>query len=383
MMRIGINATYTPAGGAKVQLIEMLKTFINDENIELYIYSKNKNKWLFDKYDRNDVIVKYSTISDISTPLRVIWEQFILPFYLKSHKIDVLFCPGNIAPVFTATKTVVWIGTIGPFFKEFYKGFNFPNQISLYFNKIAMKLSALFANAVIFESEFTKNLFVSKYNLNESKAYVIHIGYDVFFQNNINKRPELVGEKYKDCHSFALCVSHLYPYKNIVRMLRAFKESLHETNSKAKLLIAGHIKYKKYVHEIKLTINKLNLQNDVILLGPVSKEELKYLYSNCDFMIFPSPFENFAYTLVEAMSCGAPIACSSTTAMPETCQNAALYFNPYNVKEMSQQINQFLVDKKKCNLYKDLSLERVKRLPNYEEVTLQVLYIMKSLISNK
>jgi len=66
-------------------------------------------------------------------------------------------------------------------------------------------------------------------------------------------------------------------------------------------------------------------------------------------MIFPSPFENFTYTLVEALVCGAPIICSNTTAMPETCQEAALYFDPYNTEEMSEQISQLLNNEKLRN----------------------------------
>ncbi len=38
------------------------------------------------------------------------------------------------------------------------------------------------------------------------------------------------------------------------------------------------------------------------------------------------------------MSCGAAITCSNTTAMPETCKDASLYFDPYNTKQIAEKI---------------------------------------------
>ena len=120
----------------------------------------------------------------------------------------------------------------------------------------------------------------------------------------------------------------------------------------------------------------------MILLGAVSKEDLRYLYSSSDFLIFPSPCENFAYTLVEAMSCGTPIVCSNTTAMPETCQDAALYFDQYNTEEMTEKITILLKDKDLRRSLIKKALERVKGLPDYEEVTIKIIEIMKNVISN-
>jgi glycosyltransferase involved in cell wall biosynthesis len=123
------------------------------------------------------------------------------------------------------------------------------------------------------------------------------------------------------------------------------------------------------------------MQNNVVLLGKVSKKNLKSLYLNSYMLVFPSPFENFAYTLVEAMSCGTPIVCSNTTAMPETCQGAALYFDPYNIDEMAEKMSLVLTDDALRQEMSKKSIIRSKELPDYNEVTLQTLNIMKGLVS--
>ena len=42
------------------------------------------------------------------------------------------------------------------------------------------------------------------------------------------------------------------------------------------------------------------------------------------------------------MSCGAPIISTNTTAMPETCQNAAVYFDPYSVEDLLSKMEMVL-----------------------------------------
>ena len=78
-----------------------------------------------------------SRIANISTIVRIVWEQILLPFLLRLHKIDVLFCPGNISPVLTSTKTVQWIGTIGPFWNNMYK-------LEIPINKLQFRMNKIF-----------------------------------------------------------------------------------------------------------------------------------------------------------------------------------------------------------------------------------------------
>jgi len=374
-MKIAIHAAYNPTGGAITQLVYMIKYIALKSNVlDLIVYTTpNTYQLLIDeKVISNKYEVKICKTPGYSIIFRTFWEQLIFPFKLKYDKVDAIFCPGNISPIFTKVKTVQWIGTIGPFFKDFYSNFNLLIKIKLYLNKIIMSLSAQHADAVIFESIFTKDLFIKNYKIKPEKTHVLNIGKDVFFNPNGSNNKNL----------FLLCVSHLYPYKNILNMLEAYSKSQNMAGEKIDLIIAGSIDYKEYYFEIQKVIKRLSIGDNVHFLGKVSKKELKDLYSNCELMIFPSPFENFAYTLVEAMSCGAPIVCANTTAMPETCQDAALYFNPYDVEEMGEKISLILSDKNLRNTLKQKSLERAKELPDYKIVTAKTLDIISNLLKN-
>ena len=379
-LKIAINATYNPSGGSRTQLINMIKNFTMMDDIDIVVFIRKRNIDLIKNIKSQNCKIIISRFAGVSRFTRILWEQTILPFLIR-NKVDVLFCPGNIAPIFSPVKSVVWIGTIGPFIKSFLKYFFLQEKFELYINKFIMIASARSATAVIFESRFTEKLFIESYRIKPTKSHVINIGKDVCFKIVSSEIDKELHNDYGNYEPFALCVSHLYPYKNIIRMLKAIKKSIDETGVKINLLIAGSRISKSYDNRINKCIEKLCIQKNVTLLGAISKESLQYLYSNCEFLIFPSPFENFAYTLVEAMSCGTPIICSNTTAMPETCKDAAIYFDPYDTEEMSEQISQFLNNEKLRNTYREKSIARANELPDFEDVTLQTLDIIKNLVN--
>mgnify|MGYP000126616864 CR=1 FL=1 len=379
-MKIIIDLSYTPSGGSLTQVLNMITELNLINEIDLIIYSKKSNIELIKGVVKDDQVV-LSSLANISVITRVLWEQLLFPFYIKRENADILFCPGNIGPVYSPIKSIIWIGTIGPFFDDFYKNFRWLDKIKLYLNKFFMIACSRRANAVIFESKFTKDLFIHRYKIRENKSYVINIGFDNFFTNKENKTDNYNFSEDLINHKYLLCVSHLYPYKNIIRLLVAFQRVVNSFKQPLRLIIAGSRDYEQYNNKIEKCIDNLGIQNNVILLGKVSKKKLKFLYENSQILVFPSPFENFAYTLVEAMSCGAPIVCSNTTAMPETCKNAAIYFDPYNIDEITEKITLVLTNEKLRQEMINKSIARSKELPDYNNVTLQTLDIMKKLVS--
>jgi glycosyltransferase involved in cell wall biosynthesis len=81
------------------------------------------------------------------------------------------------------------------------------------------------------------------------------------------------------------------------------------------------------------------------LLGPVPYRELPALYQQADAFVFPSLIESFGHPLVEAMASGIPIAASNVTALPEICNDAAVYFNPEDIHDAVEKISQILTDR--------------------------------------
>ena len=68
------------------------------------------------------------------------------------------------------------------------------------------------------------------------------------------------------------------------------------------------------------------------------------------------------------MSCSAPIIATNTTAMPETCGEAALYYEPDNEQELSNCLMKYLSDEKERLKFKELSLQKVTEYENYTDI---------------
>lgn len=53
------------------------------------------------------------------------------------------------------------------------------------------------------------------------------------------------------------------------------------------------------------------------VLGRLSEEELVREYQHCDIFLFPTRFEGFGYTVLEAMACGLPVVVTDCSSLPE------------------------------------------------------------------
>jgi glycosyltransferase involved in cell wall biosynthesis len=94
------------------------------------------------------------------------------------------------------------------------------------------------------------------------------------------------------------------------------------------LIVAGKTRW-KYKQDLDL-VAKRGLQDRVQFLGWVNPDELPALYSLADCFVYPSLYEGFGLCLVEAMACGCPVVASTTGALPEIAQGAALLVDPHD-----------------------------------------------------
>lgn len=79
-------------------------------------------------------------------------------------------------------------------------------------------------------------------------------------------------------------------------------------------------------------------KNFVEVIEKVDFEEIDQYYQQADIFVFASTCENMPNILVEAMSAGLPIAASNHGPMPEILKDAAIYFNPLDLNEISEAL---------------------------------------------
>ena len=379
IMKIGIDATFNLHGGSHGHLhnfIDQISNYYDKQKIVLYL--KPENLKILDQSIQNKCTLKIIKSTSYGNFFRILWGQLVLPLLARLDDINILFCPGNISPIIKTTRVKSqWIANIGPFCKDMYKGNNFLTKISFFINKWIILLSATTSNVVIHQANYSKQLFQNNYNFKSTNQYLIECGKDEYFRPDFKpiKTSNIIS---KICKNDLLYVSHIFPYKNISMLINAFAKYKTKNITNSKLYIVGKIMNIKYYESLKKIIKKNDLIDDIFLTGSSTKEELKFAYSTCKLFVFPSLCESSGYTLIEAMSCGAPILASDKTAIPDTCKNAAVYFDSHNENQLLLNLNNLLSSNKKLEIMKKKSIERASEMISYKTANKIFLDIVES-----
>jgi glycosyltransferase involved in cell wall biosynthesis len=134
---------------------------------------------------------------------------------------------------------------------------------------------------------------------------------------------------------FILSVGDLQPRKNHVGLIEAFAGLIHShPHLPHELVLAG--KETWFAGRVRDAAKNSGVADRIRFLGFVSDDDLLHLYNACELFCFPSFYEGFGLPVLEAMACGAAVACSNTSAIPEVADGAALLFNPYNADEITR-----------------------------------------------
>ncbi|MGE6575981.1 glycosyltransferase family 4 protein [Paenibacillus xylanexedens] len=105
----------------------------------------------------------------------------------------------------------------------------------------------------------------------------------------------------------------LVPVKGFDYLIRAFKEIVKQ-HDHLKLAIIGIGPEEEY---LKIMANELGVEEKLIFLGDISREEAIIYFHVADIAIVPSLWESFCYVCAEFMGVGKPIVASAVDSLNE------------------------------------------------------------------
>ena len=258
---------------------------------------------------------------------------------IAGRKFDLVHILSLGYPVSVKGKVLITIHDIGPLTHPEYFSENPP-----WLMRKALKQAVKNCQSIICVSEYTA-MEVKQYALEHfavdlsEKLVVVHEGVNQSFFDAPRKVSDAFQNKLPE--NFFLCAGKISPRKNTIRVFEALTNAQLQTSNL--VLVGGD----GWDHEqVKLKVAELNLQNRVHFLGYVSDEELKYCYTQCQAFVYPSLFEGFGLTVLEAMACGSPVISSNTTSIPEVAGDAALLVNPLNSEDIAEAMIRISQDEK-------------------------------------
>lgn len=280
------------------------------------------------------------------TPLA--WIFFNYPFLENgiTNQIDIVHALSLGYKVATLKPYVVTIHDIGPLTHP-----QFFTQKDHWFMKGSLKQAVKKAAAMICVSQATADAVeeyaLANYNTSvKARLHVVHEGVDAsFFEAH-------KVEEITDYHMikpllnspFVLTVGQISPRKNLQTVLEAFSKLRDELPNHQLITVGGNgWDYDK----VKEQVNELGLENRIHFLGYVSDELLRFLYRNADVFVYPSLFEGFGLTVLEAMASGCPVITSNVSSLPEIAGDAAILINPEDAEELSSSIELVSSNKEK------------------------------------
>lgn len=132
--------------------------------------------------------------------------------------------------------------------------------------------------------------------------------------------------------NFWLSVGSLEPRKNYAALLAAVELYWNRSANPKPLWICGGSGWLSGdLHEKIQTLGK---EGKVRHMNYLPDDELERLYKNAFGLLFPSFYEGFGLPVVEAMSHGCPVICSSASCLPEIGGQAAAYIRPDHPEDL-------------------------------------------------
>ena len=228
---------------------------------------------------------------------------------------------------------------------QFVPGFHKQLYAKLMFSALRYK-----ADSILTISEFTKHEMERLLGRFDQAITPIHLG----VSNEWFSIPALPSPHPRP---YVLYVGNIKPHKNLKSLVKGFIAIA--SRIPHDLVLVG--KKEGFItgdDEVALLAQSLGLR--IHFTGRVSDDEIHQYVKHADALAFPSHYEGFGFPPLEAMAAGCPVLVSTAASLPEVCGDAAIYFDPSDVNDLSSKLELILVNNELRDSLREKGLARAR-----------------------
>lgn len=256
---------------------------------------------------------------------------------LNRHGVKVYHGLDTTLPSIKKKENVKMVNTVRDLtFDRYMEDYSWLESVT---RKLRVKKACRKANRVIATSNFIKQQLVDNYSINPDKIDVVYTAFRDEYIENQNDKVFLnnVKGKYHMPSRFVLAITDFSSLGNMENLYKAFSK----INDKTIDLVLIGAK-NNYYRQLKRLASKLGLDDRIVRISSVNKHNFMALYTLSQAFIAPAINDGMGQTIIEAMITGTPTIASDSGCHREVGGNAALYFKPDDVNELTEHINTVL-----------------------------------------
>lgn len=334
---VGIDASRNRSGGAKAHIIGIL-TAINPAEFgikEIHVWSY---RGLLDALPEQPWLIKHEPQElSGSIALQLWWQRFRLPRELVASGCEVLLTT-SAGSVCRFSPSIVMSRDMLSFE---------PGEMNRYwFSKAWLRLLLLRYVQVSSLRHATGALFLTRYASDMIQKFSGAL-------SNVRIIPHGIGENFRrqpsrtvlDQPKSLRCVyvSNAEMYKHQWHVIEAVRR-LRDSGQKLTLELVGAGAGPADAR-VAEAVKQWDPEQKFVSITPAVPHHLVPSFlSEADIFIFASSCENMPNTLIEAMACNLPIACSARGPMPEILGEAGVYFDPERPESIAAAVAKLVAD---------------------------------------
>ena len=184
----------------------------------------------------------------------------------------------------------------------------------------------------------------------EEKIAIIPNGINMSEYNDLPRKGSFKKKfTINDDEKIVLYLGRIHRIKGIDILVETFADVIEKLGD-VKLVVVGPDD--GYLDEVERLIKALQIENNVLMLGPLyGKDKLK-AYIDADVYVLPSRYETFPMSVLEAVACGTPVILTENCGVKEYFRDKVGLVVKPDSENLSEALLEILLDKRKQGFFR-------------------------------